>query len=146
MNISLNKKRRSSFSSENLFNIKKNKILIKRYKSISRKDLFNEYCKYNSNNPLFSGDFSGINKKLFIDEYSNEELVADEDIEKIKSERLKRIKEASMEIKYKLEDKELKKFIMNKENKQRIIQLRKNIKEKNWMNKVKMNWKITKMN
>ena len=130
LNISLNKKRRSSFSSENLFNIKKNKILIKRYKSISRKDLFNEYCKYNSNNPLFSGDFSGINKKLFIDEYSNEELVADEDIEKIKSERLKRIKEASMEIKYKLEDKELKKFIMNKENKLRIIQLRKNIKEK----------------
>ena len=35
-----------------------------------------------------------------------------------------------MEIKYKLEDKELKKFIMNKENKLRIIQLRKNIKEK----------------
>ena len=128
-NSPLNKKVRHSFSSDNIFNINEKKISIKKYQMISPQDLLSEFSNYNDNNLMASLDYSGINKKLFIEEYSNE-LVAESDKEKMKDERTQKIKQSSRLIKNRLEEKELRNYLKKKTNIKRIIKLRKNIKNK----------------
>ena len=125
----LNKKLRSSFSSDNIFNPKESQIFIKKYKIISHKDLFEEYNDFRRNDPILcNSDLSGINKKLFIDEYSNE-LVAENDLEKKRNEKLQKIKEASKKINKKLEEYELQKFLKKKRDNKVIISLKKRLKK-----------------
>ena len=126
-NNSLNKKVRHSFSSDNIFKEDEKNLFIKKYQIISHEDLFNEFSNYNQKNPFVAKDeFIGINKKLFLEEYTNE-LVAENDIEKIRNEKMKKVKEASKKINAKLEEKELKHFLNKKANKQKIIKLRKKV-------------------
>ena len=125
----LNKNLRSSFSSDNIFNPKESQIFIKKYKIISHKDLFEEYNDFKRKDPvLCNSDFSGINKKLFIDEYSNE-LVAENDLEKMRNEKMQKIKEASKKINKKLEEYELQKFLKKKRDNKIIISLKKKMKK-----------------
>ena len=126
-NNSLNKKVSHSFSSDNIFKEEEKNLFIKKYQIISHEDLFNEFSNYNQKNPFVANDeFIGINKKLFLEEYTNE-LVAENDIEKIRNEKMKKVKEASKKINAKLEEKELKHFLNKKANKQKIIKLRKKV-------------------
>ena len=123
----LNKKVRHSFSSDNIFKEDEKDLFVKKYQIISHEDLFKEFSNYNQKNPFVANDeFIGINKKLFLEEYTNE-LVAENDLEKIKNEKMKKVKEASRKINAKLEEKELKRFLNKKANKQRIIKLRKKV-------------------
>ena len=128
-NSSFIKKPRHSFSSDNMLNINEKRIFIKKYQILSHQELLNEFSNYNSidNNKKASLDFSGINKKLFIEEYTNE-LVAEKDEEKRKEEKIKKIKETSKIIKNKLEQKELRKYLKKKADKRKIIKLRKKVK------------------
>ena len=128
-NNSLNKKVRPSFSSDNIFNNNANekKLFIKKYQIISHQDLFNEFSDYAHKNSLMQNDeFSGINKKLFLEKYTNE-LVIENDIDKIKSEKMKRIKEISKKIKTKLEEKELKNYLKKKANREKMDKFRKKV-------------------
>ena len=112
-----------------MLNINEKRIFIKKYQILSHQELLNEFSNYNSidNNKKASLDFSGINKKLFIEEYTNE-LVAEKDEEKRKEEKIKKIKETSKIIKNKLEQKELRKYLKKKADKRKIIKLRKKVK------------------
>ena len=121
-NSNLNKKLLNAFSCDNIFKQKEKQIL----KIISPKDLIKEYSNYNNknNNDTFINNNSlRINKKLFIKKYANE-LVSEYDIDKIREERTKRIKEASRIINNKLEEKELKNYLNKKENKEKIEKLK----------------------
>ena len=128
-----NKKILNALSSDNIFNEKEKKIFIKKQQIISPKDLFDEYTNYtnknnkNNNKQIISNDFSIINKNLFIKKYANE-LVAEKDLEKIKEEKMRKVKEASRIINNKLEEKELRNYLNKKENKNKIIKLKKKIK------------------
>ena len=128
-----NKKILNALSSDNIFNEKEKKIFIKKQQIISPKDLFDEYTNYtnknnkNNNKQIISNDFSIINKNLFIKKYANE-LVAEKDLEKIKEEKMRKVKEASRLINNKLEEKELRNYLNKKENKNKIIKLKKKIK------------------
>ena len=128
-----NKKILNALSSNNIFNEKEKKIFIKKQQIISPKDLFDEYTNYtnknnkNNNKQIISNDFSIINKNLFIKKYANE-LVAEKDLEKIKEEKMRKVKEASRIINNKLEEKELRNYLNKKENKNKIIKLKKKIK------------------
>ena len=129
-NSNLNKKLLNAFSCDNIFKQKEKQILSQKHQIISPKDLFKEYSNYNNknNNDTFINNNSlRINKKLFIKKYANE-LVSEYDIEKIREERTKRIKEASRIINNKLEEKELKNYLNKKENKEKIEKLKERIK------------------
>ena len=129
-NSNLNKKLLNAFSCDNIFKQKEKQILSQKHQIISPKDLFKEYSNYNNknNNDTFINNNSlRINKKLFIKKYANE-LVSEYDIEKIRQERTKRIKEASRIINNKLEEKELKNYLNKKENKEKIEKLKERIK------------------
>ena len=125
-NSNLNKKLLNAFSCDNIFKQKEKQILSQKHQIISPKDLFKEYSNYNNknNNDTFINNNSlRINKKLFIKKYANE-LVSEYDIDKIRQERTKRIKEASRIINNKLEEKELKNYLNKKENKEKIEKLK----------------------
>ena len=129
-NSNLNKKLLNAFSCDNIFKQKEKQILSQKHQIISPKDLFKEYSNYNNknNNDTFINNNSlRINKKLFIKKYANE-LVSEYDIEKIRQERTKRIKEASRIINNKLEEKELKNYLNKKENKEKIEKFKERIK------------------
>ena len=110
----LNKRGSLSFSFDNILNIDSKEVeknfFVKKYKIISHKDLLDEYkdyINYNKKNSLKENlRFLDINKKLFLEEFTNE-FVAENDIEKIKDEKNKKVKEASKKIKDRLDDIEL---------------------------------------
>ena len=134
----LNKRGSLSFSFDNILNIDSKEVeknfFVKKYKIISHKDLLDEYkdyINYNKKNSLKENlRFLDINKKLFLEEFTNE-FVAENDIEKIKDEKNKKVKEASKKIKDRLDDIELKNFIKKKSYNKRFIRLSKQVKHKN---------------
>ena len=122
---SLNKKLINIFSSDNIFKNKEKKIFSKKHQMISPKDLFQEYSNYNNinnNNTSINNNSLRINKNLFIKKYANE-LVSEFDLEKIREEKRKKIKEISKMINDKLEEKDLKNYLSKKENKEKIKKL-----------------------
>ena len=126
----LNKLMKHSFSGDNIFNKpeKEKKIITRKINFISYNELFNEYINYNKNNNLLErSDFTGINKKFIVEEFSND-MVAEEDLEQKKNEKMKRIKEATKLIKNRLEEKELNNFLKKNSNKKKILELKNNIK------------------
>ena len=129
-NSYINKKLLNAFSSDNILREKQKKILNQKHQIISPKDLFKEYRNYNkknNNNTLLNNNSLRINQKLFMKKYANE-LVSEYDIEKIREERTKRIKEASRIINIKLEEKDFKNYLNKKENKEKIEKLKQNIR------------------
>ena len=130
----LNKRNSLSFSFDNIFNVNNNEkeksFFVKKYKIISHKDLFSEYKNYYNQNPLVENSrFLDINKKLFLENFTNE-FVVENDVEKIKKEKIKKIKEASKKIKDKLEENELKNYINKKSYNKRLIRLSKQVRKK----------------
>ena len=130
----LNKRNSLSFSFDNIFNVnineKEKSFFVKKYKIISHKDLFSEYKNYYNQNPLVENSrFLDINKKLFLENFTNE-FVVENDVEKIKKEKIKKIKEASKKIKDKLEENELKNYINKKSYNKRLIRLSKQVRKK----------------
>ena len=122
---SLNKKLINIFSSDNIFKNKEKKIFSKKHQMVSPKDLFQEYSNYNNinnNNTSINNNSLRINKNLFIKKYANE-LVSEFDLEKIREEKRKKIKEISKMINDKLEEKDLKNYLSKKENKEKIKKL-----------------------
>jgi hypothetical protein len=116
--IGLHKKMVYSSSTGNLLNLKENLLYIKKYEFVSPKKIFKDYFQYYKKNPIVDiKEFSSINKKLFIKQYTNDLVTEQINEDKKKEEKAKRIKENSRIIKAKIEEKELHNFLKNKKNK-----------------------------
>ena len=116
---SSNRKLRFSPSVGTLFNISKSNIFNRKKDSISPKEFFQDYLNYYNKNPIFDeiNGFSGINKKLFVERYTNDLVTEQKNLEIIKNEKIKKRQEKTKEIKEKLEEKELINFLKKKKNK-----------------------------
>ena len=100
-----NRKLRFSPSVGTLFNISKSNIFNRKKDSISPKEFFQDYLNYYNKNPIFDeiNGFSGINKKLFVERYTNDLVTEQKNLEIIKNEKIKKRQEKTREIKEKLE-------------------------------------------
>ena len=113
-----NKKLNFSPSIDFTTNLNSNQIYNKKKDFISPNDIFQDYKKYLYKNPIVDiNNFSGINKKLFIERYTNELVNEKKYNELIKNNKIKKIQEYTRIIKEKLEEKELNNFLKKKENK-----------------------------
>jgi hypothetical protein len=123
--IGLHKNMVYSSSAGNLLNLKENSLYIKKYEFVSPKEIFKDYFKYYKKNPIVDiTDFAGINKKLFVKQYTNDLVTEQKNIEKKLEEKNKRIKENSRIIKAKIEEKELNNFLKNKKNKKIVDKIK----------------------
>ena len=123
--IGLHRKMLYSSSAGNLLNLKENSLYIKKYEFVSPKEIFKDYFKYYKKNPIVDiTDFAGINKKLFVKQYTNDLVTEQKNIEKKLEEKNKRIKENSRIIKAKIEEKELNNFLKNKKNKKIVDKIK----------------------
>ena len=126
-----NKKLNLSPSAGNLFNLSKSNIFNRRKDCISPKEFFQDYLNYYNKNPNFDeiNGFSGINKKLFVERYTNDLVTEQKDLEIIKNEKIRKRQEKTRIIKEKLEEKELKNFLKKKKNKKFLQNIKKNIRK-----------------
>jgi hypothetical protein len=123
--IGLHKNMVYSSSTGNLLNLKENSLYIKKYEFVSPKEIFKDYFKYYKKNPIVDiTEFSGLNKKLFVKQYTNDLVTEQKNIEKKLEEKNKRIKENSRIIKAKIEEKELNNFLKNKKNKKIVDKIK----------------------
>ena len=113
-----NKKLNFSPSVEFITNLNSNQIYNKKKDFISPNDIFQDYKKYLYKNPIVDiNNFSGINKNLFIERYTNDLVNEKKYNELLKNNKIKKIQEYTRIIKEKLEEKELNNFLKKKENK-----------------------------
>ena len=72
--ISMNKNLKYSPSVGSLFNLRENEVFYKRKEFISPKEFFKDYFNYYNKNHISDEKigFSGINKKLFVERYTND--------------------------------------------------------------------------
>ena len=121
---STNKKMRFS-PSASLFNLRQSELFFKRKDFISPKEFFQDYFNYYNKNNIVDdkNGFSGINKKLFVERYTNDLVTEQKNLELQKLEKIKERKEKSRLIKEKLEEKELNNFIKKKKNKKILIEI-----------------------
>ena len=123
--IGLHKNMVYSSSTGNLLNLKENSLYIKKNEFVSPKRIFKDYFQYYKKNPIVNiKEFSRINKKIFIKQYTNDLVTEQKNIDKKKEEKNKRIKENSRIIKAKIEEKELNSFLKNKKNKKIVDKMK----------------------
>lgn len=125
------KKLHFSASSGSLFNLTKSHNFNFNLKKdcISPKEFFQDFLNYYSRTPIFEELklFSGINKKLFIEKYTNDLVTEQKNMEIIKNEKMKKREEKTREIKEKLEIKDLKNFLKKKKNKNILRDINKKV-------------------
>ena len=97
---------------------------------ISPKEFFKDYIQYYNKSPIVDKDgFSGINKKLFIERYTNDLVSEKKYIEMKKIEKMKKRQESTRLIKEKLEERELANFLKKKKNKKLLQIINRNVKK-----------------
>lgn len=125
--IGLHKNMVYSSSTGNLLNLKENPLSFRKYEFVSPKEIFQDYFKYYKKNPIVDiMEFSGINKKQFIKQYTNDLVTEQKNLDKKKEEKNKKIQENSRLIKAKIEEKELNNFLKNKKNKKILDKIKTN--------------------
>ena len=126
-----NKKLRFSPSAGDLYNIRESPIFnINKSKDfVSPKEFFQDYINYYNKNPIVDIDgFSGINKKLFVERYTNDLVTEKKYLDIKKFDKMKKRKENTRLIKEKLEEKEINNFIKLKKNKKILQQINRKVK------------------
>ena len=118
-------------SSGDLFNLGDSQFIFNRRKNfVSPKEFFQEYMDYYKKNPVVDiSEFSFMNKKLFIERYTNDLVTEQKNLEKIKNEKNKKRLENTKAIKEKLEEKELNNFLKKRKNKKILQQINKKAKK-----------------
>ena len=97
---------------------------------ISPKDFFKDYIQYYNKSPIVDNDgFSGINKKLFIERYTNDLVSEKKNLEMKKIEKMKKREESTRLIKEKLEEREIVNFLKKKKNKKLLQIINRNVKK-----------------
>ena len=118
-------------SASNLYNLRESPIfnINKRKDFVSPKEFFQDYINYYKKNPIVDIDgFSGINKKLFVERYTNDLVTEKKYLDIKKFDKIKKRQESTRLIKEKLEEKELNNFIKLKKNKKIIQKINKKVK------------------
>ena len=117
--------------SSNLFNLRESQIFFNRKKDfVSPKEFYQDYINYYNKNPIPNmNEFSGINKKLFVERYTNDLVTEQKNLEQIKNDKIKKRHENTKIIKEKIDEKELNNFLKKKKNKKILQQINKKAKK-----------------
>ena len=112
-----NKKMYYSLSSE-LLNLGDSQIYNRRKNFLSPKEFFRDYLHYcKKKGEIDLNEFRTINKKLFVNRYTNDLVTEQKNLEKIKNEKIRKRIENTKAIKEKIEELELNNFLKKKKNK-----------------------------
>jgi hypothetical protein len=107
--------KKMNFSPSDYSIFSKESQLLNKRDLISPKDFFKDYIQYYNKSPIVDNDgFSGINKKLFIERYTNDLVSEKKYLEMKKIEKMKKREESTRLIKEKLEERELINFLKKK--------------------------------
>ena len=127
--VSINRKLSYSPSMGSLFNLRESQIYNKKKDFVSPDEFFQDYINYYIKNPIVDIDeFSCINKKLFVERYTNDLVTEKKYIELKKIEKMKKRQENSRIIKEKLEEKDLNNFLKKKKNIKILQKINKSVK------------------
>ncbi len=122
-------KKLNFFPSTNSMFFRESQILSKR-DLISPKDFFKDYIEYyNKNSIVDKNGFSGINKKLFVERYTNDLVTERKYLEMKKFEKMKKREENTRLIKEKLEEKEINNFLKKEKNKKILQKINRKVRK-----------------